>query len=260
MRSALINGIQIHYRLDGPQDGPVLVFSNSLGTDLRVWDGLLSHLPPGYRILRYDTRGHGLSDAPHGEYDMADLVRDAGDLIAHLGLGPVVFVGLSIGGLIAQGLAAERPGLLRGAVFMDTAAKIGTEEMWAERIAAIRTGGIAALHDATMARWFSPAFRADPGKLTPWSHMLTRTPPQGYMGCARAIAMTDLYDSTARLRLPVLGIGGSEDGSTPPDLVRETTKLVPNGRFELIRGVGHLPCVEAPEQTARLIAHFVAGI
>ncbi|MEM6467639.1 MAG: alpha/beta fold hydrolase, partial [Pseudomonadota bacterium] len=125
MRSTLINGIQIHHRLDGPTDGPVVVFSNSLGTDLRVWDGVLEHLPNRFRILRYDTRGHGLSDAPEGDYDMGDLVKDAGDLMEHLGLSDVLFVGLSIGGITAQGLAAERPHLFKGAVFMDTAAKIG---------------------------------------------------------------------------------------------------------------------------------------
>jgi 3-oxoadipate enol-lactonase len=235
-----------------------MVFGNSLGTDLRVWDALLPRLPAGLRIVRYDMRGHGLSDAPEGAYFLGDLVADAAGLIDQVVGGPVVFVGLSIGGVVAQGLAAERPDLVRAVVLSNTAAKIGTEAMWADRIAEVRAGGIAALEASILERWFSRRFRTEGAdELAGWRHMLTRTPVAGYVGCCAAIAQSDLRESTARLRLPTLAIAGSEDGSTPPDLVRETAESIPGARFELIRGVGHLPCVEAPEAVAAAIPGFL---
>jgi 3-oxoadipate enol-lactonase len=130
--------------------------------------------------------------------------------------------------------------------------------MWGERIAAVEKGGIEALADATMGRWFSPKFR-ETDEFIAWRNMLVRTPAQGYMGCSHAIAGTDFYATTATLRLPTLGIAGSEDGSTPPDLVRETVELVPGSQFHLIRGAGHLPCVESPEEFARVLSQFIAA-
>lgn len=261
MKMAEIKGLNVHYTDEGPADGPAVVFANSLGTDLRVWDMVVAALPAGLRVIRYDKRGHGLTDAPDGDYFMGDLVADAAGLIDHLGLKRVLFVGLSIGGVIAQGLAAERPDLVRGVVLSNTAPKIGTEEMWNQRIAAVREGGIASLSEPVLERWFSKKFRTEqPTDLAGWRHMLTRTPLGGYAGCCAALAETDLRASTAALRLPVLVIAGSEDGSTPPDLVREMAESVEGARFELIRGVGHIPCVEAPGTVARLIGDFAKEI
>lgn len=258
MHAATVNGIRLHYSVTGDPDGVPVVFANSLGTDFRVWDGVVGHLPAGLRIVRYDKRGHGLSDAPEGDYYMGDLVADAAALIEHLGLGPVVFAGLSIGGVIAQGLAAERPDLVRALVLSNTAAKIGTPAMWQERMEAVRVGGIEALADAVLERWFSRAFHAQrPDELAVWRHMLTRTPKAGYLGCCAALAETDLRDSTARLALPALAIAGSEDGSTPPDLVREMAVSIDGCRLEIVRGAGHIPCVEKPDVTARLIGDFL---
>jgi 3-oxoadipate enol-lactonase len=258
MRVALISSVRLHHAIDGPLTGPVVAFANSLGTDLRVWDAFLPHLPPGVRTLRYDMRGHGLSDAPEGDYWMGDLVADAAGLLDHLGLSGVTFVGLSIGGAVAQGLAAERPDLVRAMVLCNTAAKIGAPQSWRERIAAIRAGGIEAIADGVMERWFSRHFRESrPDDLALWRHMLTRTPRHGYIGCCAALAETDLRESTARLTLPTLAIAGSEDGATPPDLVRETAETIPGARFELIRGAGHIPCVEAPAEVGRLISAFL---
>jgi len=261
MHVATVNGVRLHYRLDGPPDGRPVVFANSLGTDLRVWDPLLPHLPEDLRLLRYDMRGHGLSDAPAGAYFMGDLVADAAGLIDRLGLAPVVFVGLSIGGMVAQGLAAERPDLVRALVLSNTAGKIGTPEIWEDRMRTVREGGIAAIADGVLARWFTPAFHADRADaLALWRHMLTRTPVAGYLGGCAAVADTDLRDSTAALTLPALVIAGSEDGSTPPDVVRETADSIAGSRFELIRRAGHIPCVEQPETTARLIGDFLADL
>ncbi len=258
MRIIKANGIRMHIRIDGSPDGFPVLFSNSLGTDLRVWDALLPHLPDGLRFIRYDTRGHGLTDAPDAPYFMGDLVQDAAAILDTLGIGQAMMVGLSIGGMIAQGLAAERPDLLKAAVLMDTAARIGNEQIWEDRVRAVREGGIASLEESILERWFSRPFHENNAdELAGWRHMLCRTPVEGYVGCSQAIAETDLFDSTARLSLPVLAIAGAEDGSTPPDLVAETASLIAGSRFEVIRKAGHLPCVEQPLETAALITAFM---
>lgn len=253
--------IRVHYRDHGPRDGPAVLFVNALGTDFRIWDDVVERLPDSLRIIQYDKRGHGLTDAPDGPYFMGDLVADAGRLLDHLGARNVVVVGLSIGGFIAQGLAAERLDLIRAMVLSNTATKIGTPEIWADRIAEVRAHGIAALADATMDRWFSRTYRAQhPDEVAGHRNMLTRQPLEGYAGCAAAIGDSDLYASTANLRLPTLGIAGTEDGSTPPDLVRETTNLVAGSRFHLIRGSGHLPCIDNPGEYADTLHAFLSEI
>ncbi len=258
MKMMQVNGATLHVRLDGPADGLPVLFANSLGTDLRVWDALMPHLPKGLRLIRYDKRGHGLSDLPLSEWGMADLVADASALLDALALRNVVVVGLSIGGIIAQGLAAERPDLVRGMVLLATAAKIGTPHMWEDRISAIRSGGIDPLADQILERWFSTSFRADRAQeLRGWRNMLTRTDVEGYVRCAKAIADSDLLESTARLTLPAMAVAGTEDGSTPPDLVRETAGLIPDCSFHVVPGAGHLPCVEEPEHLASLIRDFL---
>lgn len=256
MSFANLDGIRLHYRDDGPRDGPVLVFSNSLGTDLTMWEGVLPHLPDGLRIIRYDKRGHGQSDVPPAPYAMGALVRDAEMLLDHLGVRECCFVGLSIGGMTGQGLAVKRLDLVRCMVLSNTAAKIATPEIWADRINAVRAGGVEALADSIMARWFSNTFRASP-QAQAWRDLLTATPDEGYAGCSAAISGTDFYTPTSGLRLPVLGIAGTEDGSTPPDLVRETVDLIPGSRMEIMRGVGHIPPAEDPGRYADLLTGFL---
>lgn len=251
--------VRLHYRVDGPDDGAPVVFANSLGTDMRLWDPILPMLPKGLRIIRFDKRGHGLSSCPPGNYSMGSLVTDTERLLDHLGIKECVFVGLSIGGMIAQGLAVKRLDLIRAVVLSNTAAKIGNAEMWAERIGDVRKGGIEALADAVMERWFATQFRATP-ELELWRNMLARQDGNGYIGCSAAISGTDFYTPTSGLRLPALGIAGSEDGSTPPDLVRETIDLIPGSKFHLIRKAGHLPCVEQPEEYAQVLTDFLKGV
>ena len=256
MQMARLGDVALHYRVDGPDTGAPVVFANSLGTDMRLWDPVMPHLPDGLRVIRWDKRGHGLSSCPAAPYAMGSLVRDAEALLDHLGVKDCLFVGLSIGGMIAQGLAAKRLDLVRAVVLSNTGAKIGTREMWDDRIAAVQDGGIETLADAVMERWFSAAFRATP-ELALWRNMLVRQPDEGYAGCSAAIAGTDFYTPTSGLRLPCLGIAGTEDGSTPPDLVRETVDLIPGSEFHLIRGAGHLPCVEQPEEYAKALTSFM---
>lgn len=251
--------VRLHYRVDGPDDGAPVVFANSLGTDMRLWDPILPMLPTGLRIIRFDKRGHGLSTCPTGPYSMGSLITDTEKLLDFLGVKECVFVGLSIGGMIAQGLAIKRLDLIRAMVLSNTAAKIGNPTIWDERIAAVKKGGIESLTDAVMERWFSPAFRKSP-ELELWRNMLVRQPDDGYIGCSAAISGTDFYTPTSGLRLPCLGIAGSEDGSTPPDLVRETTDLIPGSKFHLIRKAGHLPCVEQPEEYATVLSEFLKGV
>lgn len=257
MRAITVEGVTLHVRDEGPADGPALVFSNSLGTDFRVWDPLLGHLPAGLRLIRYDKRGHGLSDCPPQPWGMGDHVADLAGVMDALGVKGAAVCGLSVGGMIAQGLAAERPDLVRSLILCDTGAKIGSPEMWDTRIDAIRKGGIAALADAILERWFTKAFRAGAPDFPLWRNMLVRTTVEGYTGTCAAIRDTDLIESTSRLRLPCLAVCGSEDGATPPDLVRETAALIPGSRFELIRGAGHIPSVEQPAVLGRLISGFL---
>ena len=256
MKIAQLDGIRLHYRIDGAPDGPPVVFANSLGTDFRLWDKIMPLLPEGPRYIRYDKRGHGLSEDTPAPYKMGTLVRDAEMLMDHLGVRNAVFVGLSIGGMIAQGLAAKRLDLVRAVVLSNTGSKIGTRAMWDERIAAVQAGGIEALADAILLRWFSAPFRAT-DEFHAWRNMLVRQTVEGYTGCSAAIAGTDFMGTTSGLRLPALGIAGSEDGSTPPDLVRETVGLIPGSQFHLIRGAGHLPCVEKPEEYAQVLGDFI---
>lgn len=245
----------MHYRDDGPRDGPALVFANSLGTDLRLWDALVPHLPAGLRLIRYDKPGHGLSE-DGGAVTIASLAEDAAALIGATAARPVIFVGLSIGGLIGQALAAARPGLVRALVLSNTAARIGTPEGWAERIAAVTAGGTGAIAEAVMQRWFAPAFRATPA-LALWRTMLARTPAAGYVAACAAIAAADLTGAARSLRLPTLVIAGAEDGATPPDLVGATASLIAGAAFHLIPGAGHLPCIEKPNAYAALLNEFM---
>ncbi|MBE9553844.1 MAG: 3-oxoadipate enol-lactonase [Proteobacteria bacterium] len=258
MNVTRVNGVQLHYSVEGPADKPVIVFSNSLGTDFRVWDRLVDRFDGRFCMVRYDKRGHGLSEVTPAPYAMDDHVDDLIGLLDHLTLDKVVVCGLSVGGMIAQGLAARQPERMRAMILMDTAARIGTPDMWNERMAAIEKGGIEVLADPIMERWLSARFRAEkPEETLVWRNMLTRTTQDGYLGTCAAIRDADMTESMGKIAMPVLGIGGSEDGSTPPDLVRGTIDLIAGGRFELVEGAGHLPCVEDPDKVASLITDFL---
>ncbi|WP_375254482.1 3-oxoadipate enol-lactonase [Yoonia sp.] len=252
------DGTQIHLRDEGARDGPAVVFSNSLGTTLHLWDLILPLLPAGLRIIRYDTRGHGGSSVPDAPYSMGQLVGDAEAVCDACGIKDAMFVGLSVGGMVAQGLAVKRPDLIRAMVLSNTAAKIGNPKLWQDRIAVISANGMAAVSDEVMRRWFSRGFYAKPD-MAPWKAMLEATQVAGYCGVSAAISGSDFYTSTSGLRIPALGIAGSEDGATPPDLVRETVDLVPGSQIALIRRAGHLPCVEQPEEYAGHLNAFIAA-
>ncbi|MDF3416112.1 3-oxoadipate enol-lactonase [Sulfitobacter sp. M57] len=256
MRAVIANGVTLHVQEAGDPNGQPVLFSNSLGTDLRLWDEILPLLPDGLRILRYDTRGHGLSECPGGPYSMDALSRDAIALIEAMKLGPVIFVGLSIGGMIGQQLAARRPDLVIALVLSNTAVKMGDPQAWQDRIAAIQADGLAALESAVLDRWFGPDFRTSTN-LPLWGAMLARTPQAGYTACCAAIAGCDLTETTRVLRLPVLVIAGSDDGASPPDLVAATAALIPKADFHVIDRTGHLPCVENSAAYAAILNPFL---
>ncbi len=258
MKFERISDINVQYTLEGEATPPTLVFANSLGTDFRIWDEVLDHLGDDHRVLRYDKRGHGLSDVGGGPYTIDLLAGDLAALLDHLKLGPAVVCGLSVGGMIAQRLAALRPDLVRGLVLCNTAHRMGTPQMWAQRIDAIRAGGIESLAEPILERWFSAEFRSGrPADLAGWRNMLVRTPVEGYLATCAAIRDADLSESTSKLQVPTLCVAGAEDGAAPPDLVRAMAEMIRGARYHEIEGVGHIPCVEAPHALATALRHFL---
>ena len=256
---AWLKDLRINWREDGDPRGAPVVFAHALGLDLTLWDQVIALMPQSLRLIRYDLRGHGGSDVPPPPYAMGALVRDGEALLDQIGVRDCVFVGLSVGGLVGQGLAVKRLDLVRGLVLSNTAAKIGTQAMWDERVQAVRDGGVAALADAVAARWFSRSDReGEIGRI--WRDRLLGCAADGYAGVAAAIGGTDFLTPTSGLRLPTLCIAGSEDGSTPPDLVRELAGLVPGASFRLIRGAGHLPPVDRPQAFSQALTDFLRGI
>ena len=248
----LRDGVGLHWRLDGPSDGPPLLLLNSLGTDLRLWDGIVERLP-GYRIVRLDTRGHGLSDAVPGPYRLETLVADAGALIDRLGVTRLAVAGVSLGGMMAQALAAARPEQISHLVLCNTGLVMGTAQMWNDRIKAVEGDGVASIAEAILDRWFAAGFRHGP-EVGLWRNMLARTPAQGYAGCCAALAAADLTAVAPTLACPSLVVGGSDDLASPPATVRAVAEAIPGAAYVEIADVGHLPMVEAPDRMARLIA------
>lgn len=251
MQAAVIDGIPIHYALEGPPGAPPLVFANSLGTDFRIWDGVVARLGGRFRTLRYDKRGHGLSSVGDVPAGIPRLAADLDALMAHAGIESALVCGLSIGGLIAQQLVRDKPSRVRALVLCDTAARIGAPDMWQARIEAIAAGGLESLADAVMERWFAPGFRATrTAELAAWRNMLERTPAAGYAEACAAIRDADLTADAGRIAVPTLVVCGADDGATPPAVVRALADAIPGARYREIPEAGHLPCVEQPEALA----------
>ena len=256
-----IGGITLHHRrIEANGSARPVVFINSLGTDFRIWDQVLSILGGEMPLLVYDKRGHGLSDI--GDIrSIDDHVDDLCALIDHFGLGKVVLCGLSVGGMIAQGFCVRRPEMVEGLILCDTAHKIGTTDSWNTRIATVESKGIQAIADGVLKVWFTPAFHsARLAELDGYWNMMTRQALAGYIGTCAAVRDADFTDAARRIAVPTLCIAGDQDGSTPPDLVRSLAALIPGARFEIIRDAGHIPCVEQPEALVALIRNFIASL
>jgi 3-oxoadipate enol-lactonase len=254
MAFARINGIVLHHQIVGRTDGPVLVFINSLGSDFRIWQEVVPAFADRFRIVLYDKRGHGLSDAPPASYTIDEHADDLLGLLDHLKIERAALVGLSVGGMIAQRMAVRAPERVQALTLCCTAAKIGTPELWAERIAGVENGGIEPLADNVLQRWFTPLFReTHADEVAGWRNMLVRTPAHGYAGTCAAIRDADLRPDAGRIAIPTLCVAGDQDGSTPADVVKGTADLIPGARFALIDGAGHIPCVEKPAVLSTLI-------
>jgi 3-oxoadipate enol-lactonase len=214
MQFVHINDIVIHYDIQRAGDGkPVVVFINSLGTDSRIWHHELPKLAEDFTVLTYDKRGHGLSGLGNPRYSIADHAADLAGLLDHLQLSQVIICGLSVGGLIAQGLYATRPDLVKALIFSNTAHKIGTTESWAARIAAVDQNGIGSILDAIMERWFTAPFRKpDNAAYQAYCNMLVRQPTSGYSGTCAAIRDADFTEAAKKIAVPALCIVGREDG------------------------------------------------
>lgn len=252
-----------HYAFDGPEGAPVLLIANSLGTGLQLWDPVMPALARHFRVLRYDKRGHGLSDAPPladalTGYAIAALAGDALALLDGLGIEKAHVCGLSIGGMIAQQLAAAAPGRVDRLVLCDTAAVIGPPEVWNERIAGIRKIGLPAVAPGVMARWFTDGFRARvPHVVRGYVNMVARTSLDGYLGCAMAVRDADLTARDRTITAPTLVVVGADDPATPVESARALAGLIPGAKLEIIPDCSHIPCVEQPEALTRaLLAHL----
>ena len=211
------DGCRLDYVVSGPDDAPALVLSNSLGSDRGMWDPQAGELARRFRVLRYDTRGHGASDAPVGDYTLSRLARDLLSLMDHSGISRAHVAGVSLGGLTAVWLGVHAADRVDRLVLANTAARIGSVPMWTERMRLVETGGLAAIADATMERWFTSAFRAArPEVVRRIRATLEAVPMHGYLGCCAALRDADLRDEAARVRATALVITGTHDPATPP--------------------------------------------
>jgi 3-oxoadipate enol-lactonase len=243
------------HRLDGPADAPVVVLGNALGGDMRMWDAQVPALAERFRVVRYDTRGHGGSPVPTGPVTLADLGADVLGLLDHLGVERASLAGVSLGGMSAMWVAAEAPERVDRLVLCCTSARIGPPEMWDERILTVRASGPAALVPATMERWFSPA--ADPAVVADAAAMLSAVPPPGYIACCGAIRDMDQRDRLARIAAPTLVIAGSDDRSTPLEHAELLAAGIPGARLAVLEGARHFANVErAEEVTALMLEHL----
>lgn len=234
--------------------GPTLVFSHGLGLNQGIWDGVIARFSD-HRVITYDLRGHGASSVPDGPYSMGMMISDAEAVCDYFGLQDVCFVGLSVGGSVAQGLAVKRLDLIRAMVLTSSAAKNGQPEPWHERAANARATGIAPMFPQIFERWNENEIASNAAR-----SILENMNPEGYAAMCEAIAGTDFYTPTSGLRLPTLGLCGNNDRATPPDLVRETVDLVPGSSFQLIKGAGHLPPLSQPDQMADRLTEFLDQI
>ena len=257
----------LHYSVREPRCGRAprhtVVLSHALGCDLTMWDSLANRLALENRVIAYDHRGHGSSDAPEALYAMADLADDAARLLRELDTGPVVWVGLSMGGMVGQELALRHPSLVRALVLANTTSGYpeAARAVWEQRIATVRAEGIEAIADAVMGRYFHDAFRArKAATVAHFRRRLVTTDAVGYVGCCEAVGRIDTTARLGQIGVPTLVIAGELDQGTPVAMAQTLVEAIPGARLEVLADASHLSAAEQPEAFAALVTGFVAGL
>ncbi|NQV19988.1 MAG: 3-oxoadipate enol-lactonase [Rhodospirillales bacterium] len=245
------NGIDVNYTIEGPEDGPVVTLSHSLAANLGMWEPQAAALRGHYRVLRYDTRGHGQTSAPPGDYALEQLADDVRTLLDALGIARTHYVGLSMGGMIGQTLALRYPDLLDRLVLCDTSSAMppGSADLWNERIATVERDGMEALVTPTIERWFTPGFIADhDDQVEPVRQMIRATPVAGYAGCGRAIMNLNLTDRLGGITAPTLAIVGEDDIGTPVSAHEVIRDNIPGAMLVVLPSAMHLSNIEQAEK------------
>jgi 3-oxoadipate enol-lactonase len=249
----------ISYEVDGLPDGPPLLLINSIGSTRELWARQMPALTGRYRVIRYDTRGHGMSSVPSGDYTIEQLGRDALAVLDGVRAASAHVCGISLGGLTAQWLGAHAPDRVASLVLANTAARIGTVESWSERMALVREKGMTAVADLAMPRWFSPAFHErDPETVHTFRTMIQSVPPEGYLGCCAALRDADLREQVASIKRPTLLVASTADSATPPEglaFIRDRIDGAAMVTFES----GHLSNVECAEEFTGALLDFLDG-
>jgi 3-oxoadipate enol-lactonase len=256
-----VNGVRIAYRFDGPPGGRVVLMSNSLMSSYDMWDWTVPALADRYRVLRYDTRGHGRSATPPGPYSIASLGDEAAGLLDALGIEAAHFVGLSMGGMVGQQLGARYPGKVLSLSLCDTASEMPPREMWEERLAIAASQGIPGLAEGTLKRWFTePFLRRAPGDIEKVRGMILGTGVEGYMACAGAIR--DMAQTTMLLAItaPTLVLTGRQDPATTVAHATVLHRVIAGSRLVIIEDAAHLSNIEQPRAFNAALRAFIDGI
>lgn len=239
--------VDVHQAATGPEDAPVVLLSNSLGSTYEMWDPQVDALSERFRVVRYDTRGHGRSPVPPGPYTIDDLVDDVVALLDRLEVPRAHVVGLSLGGMTGMRLAAREPDRLDRLVVLCTGAMLGPATGWTERAATVRAHGTAAVAEAVVQRWFTADHRAaHPEMRSRYEGMVAATPAEGYAGCCEVIAAMDLRPDLPSISAPTLAIAGADDPATPPVHLEEIATSVQHGRLLVVPDAAHLANVQQP--------------
>ncbi|MGO4129049.1 3-oxoadipate enol-lactonase [Inquilinus sp. YAF38] len=252
-----VDGCRLHYRFDGPEDGPPLLLSHALGVDLEMWQPQVPQLARRFRVLRHDHRGHGGSDAPAGPYSLDRLGQDAVGLLDALGIARTDVVGLSLGGMLALWLGIHAPDRVGRLMPSCTTAYAGGPELWDPRIAAVRRDGMAAMVDGVIGRWFSPGFRERaPEAVDGIRRKLLATSPEGYAATCAAIRDMDQREAIGRIRASTLVLSGAQDQGTPPERGQEIAAAVPGARFQVL-DAAHIANIEQTEAFTAAVEEFL---
>lgn len=252
--------VAVHHRIDGPADAPVVVCSSSLGTDHTMWEPQLDALARSFRVVRYDTRGHGASPAPPGPYTIDELAGDVIGLLDRLGIGRASFCGLSLGGMTGMALARLAPERFDRLVLVCTSARLGPPEAWYERASLVRAKGTDAVTGGIVGRWFTPAFvEARPDVVERFVADLRACSDEGYASCCEAIAVLDELDALRSVTHPTLVIAGADDPATPPDHAEAIVDAMANARLAVVDGAAHIANVERPDEVTRLVADHLGA-